>query len=70
MPSEQQAVTQLQNLQIVPASLEGIVVKRTESRTEAATPEETLVIEDQVDAIPAFEAGLISTPMLHQTQAS
>ena len=46
------------------------MVKRTESRTEAAIPEGTLVIEDQVDAIPASEVVLISTPVLHQTQAS
>ena len=39
------------------------MVERTETRTEVAAPEGTLVIESQVGVVVALEAALISTPM-------
>ena len=71
LPSKQQTKveTQSQNLQIVPTAPEGTpakvdtgVAERVETRTEATTPEGTLVTEAHVDALPASKAALISTP--------
>ena len=70
LSSEQQAAeagTQRQKLQIFPAcpkrtlaKINISVVKRTETRTEAAAPEETLVTEANVDTGFASEATLIT----------
>ena len=48
---------------MVPASPERTEAIRTESITEAAAPEGTMVAETQVDAIHAFETAFISTPI-------
>ena len=73
VPSKQQAeqaVTQPQNLQLVPAGPEGTLVEKTEIRIEAGTPKGTMVAEAQLDVVYAVEIALISILMQNLTIAT